>query len=291
LSTAESVGVLGATSQFGSCLLGLFNQSGQKVVAFSRQAHSPANDQVEWYQLGPDAATEKTGSISKWIVVAPIWVLPTYFDLLEASGAQTLVAVSSTSRFTKLDSIDPAEQAVAHRLIDSEAHVQEWAEARGIDWVILRPTLIYGQGKDKNVTEITRFISRWRFFPILGKGDGLRQPVHVEDVAKVCVAALSTKTPKNRAYNISGAETLAYIDLVKRVFKALGIKPRFVHLPRWLFRFALLVLGSLPRFQHWSIAMVDRMSRDMVFDHSDAKQAFGFTPRPFVLGSEDLPKC
>ena len=269
----------------------MLNQSGQKVVAFSRQAYFPANDQVEWYQLGSGTATEKTGPISKWIIAAPIWVLPAYFDFLEASGAQTLVAVSSTSRFTKLDSIDPAEQAVAHQLIDSEALVQEWAEARSIDWVILRPTLIYGQGKDKNVAEIIRFISRWRFFPILGEGDGLRQPVHVEDVAKVCVAALDSKTPKNRAFNISGAETLAYVNMVKRAFKALGMKPRLVHLPRCLFRLALLVLGFLPRFQHWSIAMADRMSRDMIFDHSDAKEAFGFTPRPFVLGPEDLPKC
>ena len=283
--------MLGATSQLGACLLESLGQSQKKVVALSRQAHLPVDEHVEWYQLGLDVTTESVGSISNWICVAPIWVFPEYFDLLDASGAKRLVALSSTSRFTKLDSIDPAERTVAQRLADSEMRLQKWAETRGIDWIILRSTMIYGLGKDKNVAEITRFVRRWGFFPILGEGDGLRKPVHVEDVSKVCIAAITLKTVKNRAYNISGAESLTYKEMVRRIFETLNKKPRFILLPRWLFRCVLFGLRLLPRFQHWSIAMVDRISRDMVFDHSEAKDAFGFTPRAFVLGSKDLPKC
>ncbi len=61
---------------------------------------------------------------------------------------------------------------------------------QGVEWVILRPTLIYGHGRDKNITEIARFIRRFGFFPLLGKANGLRQPIHVEDVAEACFAAL-----------------------------------------------------------------------------------------------------
>ena len=78
--------------------------------------------------------------------MAPIWVLPDYFALIEAAGARRVVVLSSTSRFIKVDSGDTAEQATAAKLIDGETRVQAWAESRGIEWVILRPTLIYRPG-------------------------------------------------------------------------------------------------------------------------------------------------
>jgi len=290
LGIAESVAVLGATSPLGACLLESLAQSQQRVVAFSRRAHKQTNEHVEWYQSGVDVSTKNIGSVSKWICAAPIWVLPDYFALLEALGANRLVVVSSTSRFTKVDSIDPAEQAVAQRLVDSEERLQKWAEAQGVEWVIFRPTMIYGLRADQNVAEVTRFISRWGFFPILGQAKGLRQPIHVEDLAKVCVAAMHSPTGNNRAYDVSGAERLHYREMVKRIFGALGKKPRIVALPRWCFRCALLGLNLIPRFRHWAVAMVDRMDRDMVFDHSDARDAFGFDPRPFTLGANDLPE-
>jgi nucleoside-diphosphate-sugar epimerase len=286
----ECVAVLGATSQLGACLLESLGQSRKRVVAFSRQAHKQTNEHVEWYRLGLDASTKNIGSVSNWICAAPIWVLPEYFALLEALGVKKLVSISSTSRFTKLDSIDPADQVVVHRLVDSERRVQKWAEEQGIEWIIFRPTMIYGLGTDKNVTEIACFISRWSFFPILGQADGLRQPIHVKDLAQACVVAMDSPVGKNRAYDVSGAETLPYREMVKRIFVALGKKPRIVVLPRWCFRCALPGLNLIPRFRNWSVAMVDRMERDMVFDNSEARDTFGFDPRPFTLDSNDLPE-
>ncbi|MFM8898671.1 MAG: NAD-dependent epimerase/dehydratase family protein [Burkholderiales bacterium] len=155
-------------------------------------------------------------------------MLPDYFPLIEASGARRVVALSSTSRFTKVGSGDTAENAIAAKLIDAEARVQAWAKRRGIEWVVLRPTLIYGQGRDKNISEMARFIRRFGFFPLLGSAQGLRQPIHAEDVAAACVAALQAPGAANRAYNLSGGESLAYREMVARVFAALGRSARLV---------------------------------------------------------------
>jgi len=216
-------------------------------------------------------------------------VLPDYFPLIEASGARRVVALSSTSRFTKVGSGDTAENAIAAKLIDAEARVQAWAESRGIEWVVLRPTLIYGQGRDKNISEMARFIRRFGFFPLLGSAQGLRQPIHAEDVAAACVAALRAPGATNRAYNLSGGETLAYREMVARVFAALGRPARLVTVPLWAFRLAVAMLRRLPRYRHWSAAMAERMNRDLVFDHADAARDFGFKPRGFALTAKDLP--
>jgi nucleoside-diphosphate-sugar epimerase len=286
----KRIGILGATSMVGTCLLPLLTESGWLVTAFTRRGNKQATDLVEWRQL-PLAERHSQGSDQAtpyWICVAPIWVLPDYFELLNTQGVRRLVALSSTSRFTKDDSIDPEEQSIALRLADAEARVQAWAESRGIEWVILRPTLIYGLGRDKNISEITRFIRRFGFFPLFGKANGLRQPIHAMDVAGLCLAALQVPCVENRAYNISGGETLTYRNMVARVFVALGRRQRLLTVPLWAFRLAIIMLRRLPRYGQWSVAMAERMNQDLVFDHTDAARDLDFKPRIFVLTAEDL---
>ncbi len=73
-----------------------------------------------------------------------------------------------------------------------------WAASHGVEWIILRPTLIYGLGRDKNIAEIARFVRRFGFSPLFGKAKGLRQPLHAQDVAGACIAALDAPDAANR---------------------------------------------------------------------------------------------
>jgi len=279
------VGVLGATSLVGGCLLPILVGAGYKVSSFSRRRPLPFGEGVRWYDVGE----EKWTRLDFCICVAPIWTLPTYFDRLDQLDLRRVVVLSSTSRFTKGDSSDNDEQAVARRLRDCEERFQAWAESRDIEWVILRPTLIYGRGRDKNVAEIARIIKRFGFFPLLGKAQGMRQPVHAEDVATACLAALSSPEARNRSYDLSGAETLAYRDMVSRVFASLGLRPRFLHLPLSIFRMMITCMRYASRYRHWSPTMAERMNRDLAFDHSAAARDLKFSPRPFLLTGDDLP--
>ena len=285
------VGLLGATSLVGACLLPLLARAGCRVTAFSRKVSPRAATEVEWRQLfhsPPARPSQGDVKIEQWICVAPIWVLPEHFTMLEAYGARRVVALSSTSRFTKDDSSDPEEQAIALRLADAEARVQAWAASHGVEWSILRPTLIYGLGRDKNIAEIARFIRRFGFFPLFGKANGLRQPLHAHDVAGACIAALGSPAAANRAYNLSGFDSIAYRDMVARIFSALGRPVRLLPVPLFVFRFAVALLRLVPRYRNWSSAMAERMNRDLVFDHGEATRDFGFEPRAFVLSAEDV---
>jgi nucleoside-diphosphate-sugar epimerase len=213
--------------------------------------------------------------------------------MLDHFGAKRVVAISSTSRFTKQagnGSEDPVENLVAQKLAEAEQQFQIWAEGRGIAWVVLRPTLIYGLGQDKNVSEIARFIRRFHCFPILADAKGLRQPIHAEDVAQACLSALEAPMAANRAYNIAGGETLEYKEMVSRVFEATNLPKRFVKVPLFAFKLAVLILRSLPRYRHLSVAMAMRMNRDLVFDCEGAVGDFGFYPREFLLTKNDLQR-
>jgi nucleoside-diphosphate-sugar epimerase len=321
VNNQPAVGFLGARGLVGECVSSLLVQAGHNVYAFSRNVEqSKVQDGVNWLPLvGRDERNSKHASeateaqtvlaqkaqplssslpkvlqnkyqetISNWLCVAPIWVLPDHFKMLEAYGVRRIVALSSTSRFTKDDSTDLEDQATAHRLADAEERLQAWAQSRGVEWVILRPTLIYGHGRDKNITEIIRVIKKFGFFPLFGQAQGMRQPIHAEDVAWACVAALSAIKVVNCAYNISGAETLTYRAMVARIFHALKKPVRLFKVPLFVFGMAVAMLRLLPRYRKWTPAMAERMNRDLVFDHSDATRDFGFKPRPFVLTEQDI---
>lgn len=275
----------------GQNLLPLLANAGWQVEAFSRQPwiHDQPVDEdarvvfrlLEGGNCDLAATPAAKGGITHWVCLAPIWVLPDYFSMLTAYQARRVVALSSTSIFTKKTSSDPAEQNTADKLRDGEQRFIAWAEANGIEWVILRPTLIYGLGRDRNISEIARFIARFGFFPLLGAAQGLRQPVHVEDVANACAAALQSARAGNHAYNLSGAERLPYREMVARIFRVMNKPERFVNIPLFVFRSVIACLRVLPQFRNWSAAMAERMNADLVFDHADAMRDLGFSPKPF----------
>lgn len=289
----KQVGVLGATSLAGECILRQLVQSGWHVNAFSRHAVMHNHPQITWKQINSPHTADfdsKDNPIPYWLCAAPIWVLPEYFDLLLGYGAQRVVVLSSTSRFTKEISSDPLEKKIVQRLIESEDKVQTWATAHRIDWIILRPTLIYGYGRDKNISEITQIIRRFGFFPLFGPAQGLRQPIHVEDVALACCRALDTLNLANRSYNLTGGEVLSFREMVRRVFEAQNLPPRMFTVPLWLFKTALWGLKWLPRYRHWTPAMAERMNQDLKFDSSEAQRDLNLAPRSFKLMEIDLPR-
>ncbi|CAL8975118.1 hypothetical protein RHODGE_RHODGE_04093 [Rhodoplanes serenus] len=269
---AAPVGVLGAGSFVADALLPRL-AAARPVVALSRRR--------------PDPPAGSPTEIPEWIALAPIWTLPNWFDRLETHGVRRIVALSSTSAVSRAASADAGEREVAARLVAAEERLAAWADRRGIAWMVLRPTLIWGRG-DRNVGEIARLIRRIGVVPVAGAACGRRQPVHVEDVADACRAALALARP-GRIYTVSGSETPTCRAMVERVFAALGRPPRIVPVPVPLIRAGVTALRLVPRFRGWSPGMADRMNRDQVFDHEDAARDFGFAPRGFAPTTADLP--
>jgi len=296
----RSVVVTGATGLVGHYLLPLLMKRGFDVQAISRQSGS---------QGGPDPLAQGPGGIGpricrfRWVAMdldepevagpgpmgpadclvhaAPIWLLPSWLPRAADAGVRRLVAFSSTSRFTKRGSGSPKERETARRLAEAEDTVQETCHRRGIRWTILRPTLVYGGGRDRNVSDVARFVARFGFFPIGGRGTGRRQPVHGADLAAAALDVLDNPATFDRAYDTPGGETLTYAEMVSRIARAVGRTPRLVHLPLPLLRGTLAAASWFPGLGHLTRDMADRMNEDLVFDLAPARRDFGYDPGPF----------
>ncbi len=268
-----NVGVLGSTSLVAQSLQPKLAQT-YRVIPFSRTIARYSGDE----------------RITLWISLMPILTLAEWYPYIEQHGPQRIVALSSTSVFTKTSSPDESERVMAARFADAEAELAEWAQKRSIECVILRPTLIYGRGLDRNISQIASFIRRFGFFPVCSPANGLRQPIHVDDVASACKSALETADAAGRYYNISGGETITYKEMVARVFATLGKSPIFLTTPLWLFKLAAPFVRVVPKFHDWTPAMAERMSQDMIFDNSEAQQSLHLQFRPFDLKIEDVTR-
>jgi nucleoside-diphosphate-sugar epimerase len=128
--------------------------------------------------------------------------------------------------------------------------------------------LIYGSGEDANVSAAARFIARFGFFPLAWNAQGLRQPVHADDLAAAALAALDRPQSIGKFYALPGGETLAYRAMIERIFEALGRRPRFVRIP------GLAAVSDLAK----------RMARDQAFDIGPAARDLGYAPRRFLSG-------
>jgi uncharacterized protein YbjT (DUF2867 family) len=97
------------------------------------------------------------------------------------------------------------------------------------------------------------------------------------------VAILDNPATFDRAYDLPGGETLTYAEMVVRIARGLGRKPRLLHLPLSFLRGVARVASHLPRWSHLTPAMADRMNEDLVFDAVPARRDFGYDPRPFTF--------
>lgn len=282
-----SVLVTGATSQIGSFLLPRLVAQGFRVHAMSRRAlHGESG--VVWH-LGDIENGELPEVETAFLIhLAPLPLLPELLPSLVEGGVRRVIAFGSTSRFSKQNSSDGEERAFAIKLIQAEEKIASICEPLGIPWTVFRPTLIYGCGKDRNITVIAKFIRRFGFFPLLGETKGLRQPVHADDLASACVAVLENPAAFNRAYDLSGGETLSYRQMVERIFQGLGKPQKFLRCPVPAFQTFMWLAALLPRYRYLSGAMARRVNEDLCFDHGDARRDFGFSPRRFEPSSADL---
>jgi nucleoside-diphosphate-sugar epimerase len=111
----------------------------------------------------------------------------------------------------------------------------------GIKQVVLRPTLMFGWFDRKHIGWLARFMERVPVFPVPGNGKYLRQPLYAGDFCNIVRSALENET--TGAYNITGLESLYYIDLIRMLKEAIGSRTRIVKIPYRVF-WSLLKLNA-----------------------------------------------
>jgi uncharacterized protein YbjT (DUF2867 family) len=122
----------------------------------------------------------------------------------------------------------------------------EYALAQsGVRYAIVRPTWVFGGERDVLANNIAWILRRMPAFALPGNGRYLVQPVHVEDVARICVEA--ARGERDAVIDAAGPETMAFAELVARVRGAVGAHAPIVHMPPPVMAATARALGVLVR--------------------------------------------
>ncbi|MDP3051512.1 MAG: NAD-dependent epimerase/dehydratase family protein [Eubacteriales bacterium] len=187
-------------------------------------------------------------------------------------GIRRVLFVNTTGVFSKFRSCSELYRQLEKEILES-----------GLDYTIVRPTMIYGNQRDRNIHKLVRVIDRFPIVPVIGRGTGLMQPIYARDLAQAIAAAYIKPIGVGKAYNVAGRSPLRYIELLRAIVRALGKKRRFVHVPYSIALAVGLVGNHIPNGLI-DLEKVQRLTEDKVFDYSDAERDLGFSPISFEEG-------
>ena len=194
------------------------------------------------------------------------------------NNVQWFILVHTTGRFSKFRSASENYIQIEDKLIEEHSNI-----------TILRPTMIYGSSMDRNMWKLIKFIKRFKFFPLFGRGTNLMQPVHAKDLGKAYFDVMMNKEKTlNQQYDLSGKEAISYKEILKIVSKKLEKKTVFVYIPLWISLAGAYIYNLIWRGKAIiSVEQVMRLMEDKAFCHDKAKRDFGYGPTSFQEGIDD----
>lgn len=162
---------------------------------------------------------------------------PAYFDRMNVQGTANVVRAAAShgvERFIHCGTAGIYGQRVAG-IIDETAPVQAWnsyersklaadeqvrsiANEAGMEYVILRPTAVYGP-RDRRLRKLFRSVAKGRF-PLFGRGDGRRHMIYVTDLADAFLRACVAPSAANHELIVAGPRAVPLREMLQIIAAA-----------------------------------------------------------------------
>jgi len=190
------------------------------------------------------------------------------------AGIKRAIFISTTAIFTQLNARSKKVRVAAELAI----------ETSGLKYTILRPTMIYGSPRDRNMWRLIRFMKYSPILPVFGDGKSLQQPIYVDDVARAILGCLKSDVTIGKSYNIAGKYPLTYNQVIDTIAKAMNKRVWKLHIP------SKPVVAMLSLFERLRIPFpikaeqVLRLNENKDFSYANAQNDFGYSPLAFEEG-------
>ena len=170
-----------------------------------------------------------------------------------AAGARRFIYLSSIAvydpnarqPFTEETACRPEGPYGASKLAGEESLRRE-AEASSMKWVILRPSVIYGEHDRGNTLRLVRAIDRGWFVRV-GNGNARKSMTYVQNVVDALLASLAHPHPGGRVFNVSDRRAYGFDDVAAAIARSLERPLRRLSIPRSAALFSAGVVETLLR--------------------------------------------
>ena len=125
-----------------------------------------------------------------------------YFEINE-EGTKNLIAAckkNNVRRFIFVSSAAASEEGGDYGV--SKLRCEEWVRKSGLDWVVLRPSEVYGMKMEEGIGKLVSWVEKYPIIPVIGDGSCFLSPVSVDDVVKVMMEILRDDSIKKETLNL-----------------------------------------------------------------------------------------
>lgn len=274
--------VTGATGFTGPRVVPLLLQSGYQVRCLYRQTSDRsllAHPEIEWAPGDLSDTSALTASMHGTNALVNIASLgfghaESIVSAAKKAGIERAIFISTTAIFTQLNAKSKKVRVAAELAIENS----------GLKYTILRPTMIYGSPRDRNMWRLIRLIRYCPIVPVFGDGNSLQQPVYVDDVAKAAVNSLLRVETICKNYNISGKHPLTYNDVIDTIARQMNKRIGKIHVPSRLVVFLLRLFERIRIPFPIKVEQVLRLNEEKAFSYEDAQRDFDYNPLSFEDG-------
>ena len=192
----------------------------------------------------------------------------------ESASLKRVIFISSTSIFTSLNAKSKKIRKEAESLIMKSS----------LDWTIIRPTMIYGSPRDRNMIRLIKWINNFPILPVFGNGMALQQPINVNDLVSFVFRTIDKKEALKNEFNLSGKEPLTFNQIIYEISKVLKKRPLKIYLHYKIFSHLLSLLEILRIKFPIKSEQLKRLNENKDFSHLKAKNLIGYDPMSFAEG-------
>ncbi len=137
------------------------------------------------------------------------------FDACARCGVRRVVQISAIS----------ADDAAGTAYARTKKQVDDYLRSLDLDWIVLRPSLVYGAGSHGG-TSLLRAMAALPFaIPLVGRGDQVFQPIHMDDLTAAVVRCLETPGLGRVTLAPVGPDTLTAKEILLQLRSWLGLDP------------------------------------------------------------------
>jgi len=205
------------------------------------------------------------------------------FEAVHVDLVRALVAAMKAARVARLVhvSVVAARPDPARPYADTKYQGERVVRDSGLDWTILRPSVVYGEGDDL----LSKLVPMLRagVFPLVGRGAAPMMPVDVADVARAVALAIDRPEALGQSIDVLGSGRLAYADLVRVVAEAAEMPALLVPTPPALLRLGAAVLERVLPDPPATSAQVDMLTEGLAGDPAPARDLLGLEPAAFSV--------
>lgn len=237
------------------------------VVHLAGRAHVTSDDSQEKYQVANEFVTQRLANaavqngIARFVYISSIKVNG------ESSGPGLPIRQSDTPN--PLDNYGRSKLA-------AELALQEICRVNNMDYVIIRPTLVYGKGVKANFSALISAVKKGLPLPI-ATVKNVRSMIGINNLIDLIVATCTNPKAANQTFLASDGIDMSTPELVRLIAASLNRRSRIFPFPISILRLLAALIGKS--------SAIDKLTESLSVDIRHTTNTLNWHP-PFSIESE-----